>query len=153
MLPSYLILDSKDECVILSKRVFNFPREKVFRAWSQPEHLKAWWGPKGFTNTFSEFHFCEGGSWKFVMHGPDGANYDNESTFVKIEEPRLIVFNHIVSPLFQVQASLDAVGGQTMFTFKMIFLSAALCEQLKPVCIPSNEENFDRLDVELSKMS
>lgn len=152
MLPNREILNPAEENVITSVRVFNYPVQKVFSAWSQPEHLKTWWGPKGFTNTFHEFNFTEGGTWKFVMHGPDGTNYDNESTFVKIEEPSLIVLNHIVSPLFQVQAAFREQGSQTQLTFRMVFLSAALCEQLKPVCVPSNEENFDRLEAVLQNM-
>ena len=132
--------------------MFNFPREKLFCAWAQPQHLKNWWGPKNFTNTFHEFDFAEGGHWKFIMHGPDGTDYDNESKFVKIRSPELIVLNHISNPQFQVQATLEEVGEQTKLTFKMIFLSAALCENLKLVCVPSNEENFDRLEAELAKM-
>lgn len=152
MLPNYEIQNPTDDCVIVSTRVFSYSREKIFSAWKNPEDLKVWWGPNGFTNTFHDFSFTEGGSWKFVMHGPDGANYDNESTFVKIEESSLIVFNHIVSPLFQVQASFESERDKTKLTFKMIFLSADLCEQLKPICVPSNEENFDRLEAVLQKM-
>ena len=152
-LPSYPITDSNPDCEIISTRTFNFSRAKVFSAWAHPQHLKNWWGPKGFTNTFHEFDFSEGGKWKFVMHGPDGANYDNESQFVKIQEPELIVLNHISPPLFQINAHFEEEGEKTKLTFKMIFLSATLCEQLKPICIPSNEENFDRLEVELSKMN
>jgi len=147
-----IITNSTADCEIVSTRVFNFSRGKVFNAWAQPQHLKNWWGPKGFTNTFHEFDFTEGGKWKFIMHGPDGANYDNESEFLKIETNKLIVLNHISNPKFQVQASFEEEGEKTKLTFKMIFLSAELCEQLKPVCVPSNEENFDRLEIELSKM-
>ena len=57
---------------IVSIRVFDFPRELVFNAWTDPEHLVHWWGPKGFTNTFHEFDLRPGGIWRFVMHGPDG---------------------------------------------------------------------------------
>lgn len=153
MLPDHPIADSSSDCEIISVRTFNFPRSKVFQAWAQPQHLKNWWGPKGFTNTFHEFDFTEGGHWSFIMHGPDGANYDNESRFVKIQQPELIVLNHISNPQFQVQATFDETGEKTTLTFKMIFLSAALCENLKPICIPSNEENFDRLEAELQKLS
>ena len=60
--------------------------------------------------------------------------------------------NHVVAPLFQIQVAFEEPGSQTKLTFKMIFLSADLCEQLKPICIPSNEENFDRLFEVLQKM-
>ena len=54
-----------------NSRVFNVPREFVFKAWTDPNHLCQWWGPKGFTNTFQEFDMRPGGHWHFVMHGPD----------------------------------------------------------------------------------
>jgi uncharacterized protein YndB with AHSA1/START domain len=57
-----------------------------------PNHLKNWWGPKGFTNTFNEFDLRPGGKWSFVMHGPDKGNYVNECEFVKIEKPKLIAW-------------------------------------------------------------
>ena len=80
---------------IISTRIINAPREKVYRAFANPQHLKNWWGPAGFTNTFYEFDFRAGGKWKFTMHAPDGANYENESEFVEIVENEKIVFNSI----------------------------------------------------------
>jgi len=53
---------------IVTTRVLNYPQELVFKAWSDPEHLKNWWGTNGFTNTFHEFDFCEVGKWSFIMH-------------------------------------------------------------------------------------
>jgi len=72
------ILTTTPECEIISSRTFSFPQELVFRAWSEPDHLKNWWGPAGFTNTFIEFDFRVGGKWSFIMHGPDKGNYANE---------------------------------------------------------------------------
>jgi uncharacterized protein YndB with AHSA1/START domain len=48
---------------IVTIRNFNFPRKQVYKAWSNPDLLKVWWGPKGFTNTFNFFDFREGGRW------------------------------------------------------------------------------------------
>ncbi len=137
---------------ILSTRVINAPREKVYRAFANPQHLKNWWGPAGFTNTFYEFDLRAGGKWKFTMHGPDGANYENESDFVEIVENEQIVFNHVVNPLFQMVISFEEAEGKTKFGFRMIFESEELCNQLKPICLPSNEENFDRLEAQLALM-
>lgn len=63
---------------IVSTRVFDFPRDLVFGAWTDPAHLAHWWGPKGFTNSFHEFDLRPGGNWRFVMHGPDGVDYRNQ---------------------------------------------------------------------------
>ena len=137
---------------IISTRIFNASHEKAYRAFVNPQHLKNWWGPNGFTNTFYEFDLRAGGKWKFTMHGPDRANYENESEFVEIAENERIVFNHIVNPLFQMIITFEEVEGKTKFGFRMIFASEELCNQLKPICIPSNEENFDRLEAELARM-
>ena len=75
------------ECEILSSRLFRYPRTLMFRAWTEPELLARWWGPKGFTNTFHQFDLRPGGTWKFTMHGPEKGNYQNECVFFKIEEP------------------------------------------------------------------
>src|SRR5688500_3516125 len=76
-------------------RWIDAPRERVFKAFSDPAHLARWWGPNGFTSTFHEFDLRPGGAWRFVMHGPDGANYPNESVFVEVVEPERIVFEHM----------------------------------------------------------
>ena len=64
---------------IVTTRLLDWPRERVFRAWTDPAHLARWWGPKGFTNTFHEFDLRPGGLWRFVMHGANGADYQNKS--------------------------------------------------------------------------
>ncbi|MFY9150909.1 MAG: SRPBCC domain-containing protein [Prolixibacteraceae bacterium] len=58
--------------------------ENIFAAFSNPERLEKWWGPSGFSNTFNQFQFNPGGKWTFIMHGPDGSNYPNESEFIEI---------------------------------------------------------------------
>src|SRR6476620_3025160 len=97
------------DCEILSSRTIDFPIAKVFEAWSNPEHLKVWWGPKGFTNTFETFDFRVGGRWKFVMHGPDKGNYNNEVEFTVIEPPSLIAWKRHSKPLFNIVASFEEV--------------------------------------------
>lgn len=141
------------ESEIVSSRIFNSPRELVFLAWSDPNHLKNWWGPAGFTNTFNEFDFRVGGKWSFTMHGPDKGNYVNECEFIKIEEPSLIAWQRISKPLFQVVATFEEVSGdKTNLVFKMLFNTTEDCSKLKPFVVDKNEENFDKLENELAKM-
>lgn len=59
------------------------PVEHVFAAFSHPERLSRWWGPADFTSTFSVCEFKNGGRWSFIMHGPDGRTYPNESGFAE----------------------------------------------------------------------
>lgn len=148
------ILITTPDCEIVSSRIFNHKRTLVFQAWADPDHLKNWWGPAGFTNTFHEFDFRVGGKWSFIMHGPDKGNYVNECEFIKIEVPSLIAWNRYSKPLFQVVATFGEVSSnQTKVIFKMLFNTAEECRKIKPFVVDKNEENFDRLEIELTKMS
>ncbi len=140
------------DCEIVSTRIFNDPRDLVFNAWTDPNRLKNWWGPKGFTNTFHEYDLRPGGKWSFIMHGPDGVNYPNESIFIEIIEPELIVFKHVTNPKFQIVATFEEVpDDRTKLTFRMIFGTPELCSQVKIYAVEKNEENFDRLEKELRR--
>ena len=87
------------------------------------------------------------------MHGPDKGNYHNECEFIKIEKPNLIAWKRHSKPLFQVVATFEEVSGdRTNIVFKMIFDSAEECNKLKVYVVDKNEENFDRLENELTKM-
>ena len=135
-----------------NSRVFNAPRELVFKAWTDPSHLSRWWGPKGFTSTFEEFDVRPGGHWRFVMHGPDGVDYKNHSVFVDVVRPERIVFDHISGPRFHVTATFTEQAGKTTLTFRMRFETAAECERVKVFAVGANEQNFDRLEAELARM-
>lgn len=139
---------------IVATRVLNVPREMVFRAWTDPEHLKHWWGPKGFTNTFHAFDLRPGGLWRFVMHGPDGVDYQNKSVFVEIVKPERIVFQHL-KPMhrFQMTMTFAEQAGKTRLTWRMLFESAEECAKVKTFAAEANEQNFDRLEAQLAKMS
>lgn len=148
------ILQTTPDCEIRSSRIVNYSVELVFTAWTNPNHLKNWWGPKGFTNTFKEFDLRPGGKWSFVMHGPDKGNYVNECEFVLIEKPKLIVWKRISKPLFNVVAEFEEIpSNQTKIIFRMVFDTADECNKIKPFAIEKNEENFDKLEKELMKMS
>ncbi len=141
------------DCEIVSIRTVNTSTDIVFRAWSEPEHLKNWWGPDGFTNTFLEFDLRPGGKWRFIMHGPDKGNYPNECEFIQIEKPSLIAWKRFSKPLFRVVASFVTVSPEkTKIVFRMIFDSPEECNKVKVFAVDKNEENFDRLENELTKM-
>lgn len=147
------IITTTPDSEIVSSRIFNFPRALLFRAWSEPEHLKNWWGPAGFTNTFNEFDFRVGGKWSFIMHGPEKGNYANECEFIKIEIPSLIAWKRHSQPIFQVLATFEEITPeQTQLVFKMLFHTVEECQKLKPYVVDKNEENFDKLEKELTVM-
>ena len=111
-------------------RVFDVPRELVFEAWTDPKQVVQWWGPRGFTTTIHEMDVRPGGVWRFVMHGPDGTDYDNKVVFVEVEKPDRLVYNHgpegqsDIKP-FHVTVTFDEEEGKTRLTLRMVAESPA----------------------------
>jgi uncharacterized protein YndB with AHSA1/START domain len=136
---------------IISARAFPATREQVFAAFSDPVRLAQWWGPKGFTNTFHQFEFRPGGTWRFTMRGPDGAAYEMEQEFTEIErQGRIVLRHHQAGHDFILAMTLVAQGDQTVLTWRMRFDDAAECERVRAFIIPANEQNFDRLAAHLA---
>ena len=79
---------------IVISRVIGAARELVFEAFTELRHLSRWWGPEGFTTTTRSFEFCVGGAWDFVMHGPDGTDYQEWITWREIVPPERIAMLH-----------------------------------------------------------
>ena len=112
------VMAARPDNEIVTTRIINEDRKRVFKAWSDPTILSRWWGPDGFTNTFERFEFQKAGTWKFVMHGPEGGDYPNHAQFVEIIEDRFICWNHQSNPRFQVLTSFDEMdGAKTKITF------------------------------------
>ena len=82
-----------DREIVLS-RVISAPRELVFEAFTEVRHLSRWWGPQGFTTTTRAFEFVVGGEWDFVMHGPDGRDYQEWISWTEIVSPERIALLH-----------------------------------------------------------
>ncbi|TQR41108.1 SRPBCC family protein [Paenibacillus popilliae] len=143
---------SAEEYELVTTRVINASPALVYEAWTKPEHLAQWWGPNGFTNTFHEFDLRPGGTWEFVMHGPNGVNYPNKSEFVEIG-PERIVLRHVCEPHYQLTATFEDLGGTTRLTWRQLFEDAAIFNAIKKISTPANEENLDRLEAQLQKMS
>jgi uncharacterized protein YndB with AHSA1/START domain len=82
------------DCEIVISRIINAPRELVFEAFTEVRHLSRWWGPEGFTTTTRAFEFRVGGEWVFVMHGPDGTDYQEWISWTEITPPERIALLH-----------------------------------------------------------
>ncbi len=72
-------------------RIFDAPRELVFKAWTEPEHLMRWWGPKAFTSPVCKIDLRVGGKYLFCMRSPDGKDYYSTGVYQKIDPPNEIV--------------------------------------------------------------
>lgn len=134
-----------------ASREIPFAVEQVFAAFRAPERLARWWGPAGFTNTFQVCEFKSGGKWSFVMHGPNGANYPNESVFVEIDAPKRVVVDHIAEPKYRLTIQLAPSAKGTLVTWTQVFESAELGRRLEPIVVPANKQNLDRWAAEVAR--
>lgn len=125
------------------------PPAAVFAAIRDGERLARWWGPAGFSNRFEVFEFFPGGKWVFTMTGPDGKAYPNESVFAEIEADRRVVIEHVCPPHFRLAMTLEPVAGGTLLHWVQTFADAAVAESIRHIVEPANEQNLDRLSVEL----
>lgn len=125
------------------------PVEQVFAAISDPERLARWWGPAGFTNTFRVCEFKNGGRWSFTMHGPDGGSYPNENVFAEIEPPGKVVIEHVSEPKFRLTIGLAPSPAGTVVSWSQAFESPEVASRLEHICVPANEQNLDRLSLEV----
>lgn len=121
----------------------------VFAAIHDAERLARWWGPDGFSNRFEVFEFRPGGRWIFSMIGPDGAIYPNESVFSVIDVDRRLVIRHLCQPHFELSITLEAVDGGTRLHWEQVFSDAAVARAVAHIVEPANEQNLDRLSIEL----
>ena len=122
---------------------------QVFAAISNPERLARWWGPNGFTNTFSDFDFKTGGKWSLVMHGPDGANYPNDNVFGEIIPNQKVVVEHPMQPVFRLTIELVPSNTGTLVTWAQTFESDEVARQIEHIVVPANNENLQRLQAEV----
>ncbi|HXS37081.1 MAG TPA: SRPBCC family protein [Flavipsychrobacter sp.] len=145
--------NTKDRELFIS-RTFNAPVELVWEMFTDPEHIANWWGPDGFTNTIAEMNVIPGGKWDFIMHGPDGTNYDNKSIFREIIKNKRLVFDHVSEPKIVFTIDFIAQGEKTLLNWHMLFESA---EQLMEVArkngaVEGLKQNIDKLELYLANM-
>lgn len=131
---------------VVTERLLPADPATVFAAFEQPELLAEWWGPSGFTNTFERFEFEPGGRWVFVMHGPNGASYPNESVFREIEPRARIVLEHVVKPWYRLTVTLTPRGGDTEIGWVQEFESPEAAARMRRLSETANEQNLDRLE-------
>ncbi|HKN01161.1 MAG TPA: SRPBCC domain-containing protein [Candidatus Binataceae bacterium] len=84
------------ERVLVITRVFDAPRSLVFKAWTQPDHLMRWWGPRGYTTTVSEMDLRPGGAYRFRMRSGESIDRYWHGVVREIVEPERIVWTCMV---------------------------------------------------------
>ena len=140
-----------DSTEILIEHVFDAPRELVWKAWTDPEHVAKWWGPHGMTTRVDELDLRRGGRWRYVMMAPDGSEYPQKGVFREIVPPETIV----TSAEFEVGAEgphkviltyrFDDLGDKTKLTMRS-GMYLPMSEQEQMGVIEGWNSNFDSLD-------
>ena len=118
---------------IVISRIVDAPRELVFEAFTQVRHLSRWWGPEGFSTTTSAFEFRAGGEWVFVMHGPDGTDYQEWIRWTEIAPPERIAMLHGESRddpnAFESVLTFELDGTATRIEMLAVFPTKALRDE------------------------
>lgn len=151
--PAALVNDRE----IAATRVFDAPRQLVFKVWTDPNHLASWWGPRGFRTTTFHMEAKPGGMWRYVMHGPDGVDYHNKITFLEVVEGERLVYQHggdkDCEPVnFHVTVTFSEYGGKTLVNMRMVFPSAGARDHVVNTygAIPGLDQTLGRLTEHLA---
>lgn len=120
---------------IIVTRIFNAPRERVFEAWTDPEHIGEWWGPNGFTTKTDSIDVRPGGEWRYVMYGPNGMAFPNRMIYDEVVKPERLVYRHDTGiendpDRFHVTVTFEAQDGKTKLTMYSLFPSAAQLDKV-----------------------
>lgn len=127
-------------------RVLPVARERVFAAWTDPEQLARWWGPKGFSNTFRRFELKPEGVWEFTMHGPNGMDFQNTCVFKRIEPHSYLEFDHLKEMHFyKAMVTFTDVPEGTRIDWIMRFDTEKELAPIRKFIERANEENMDKL--------
>jgi uncharacterized protein YndB with AHSA1/START domain len=148
---------SKSDRELVIKRVFDAPRELVFKAWTDPEHLKQWSAPQGFTIPVAEGDLRPGGKWRSMMRKPDGTELWLGGVYREIVEPERLVFTHAWDdkngkPGHETVVTVTLVerDGKTEMTFRQGLFESA---ESRDGHQGGWTECFDRLEELLSRES
>ncbi|PCJ67761.1 MAG: activator of HSP90 ATPase [Bacteroidetes bacterium] len=105
------------------QKTFNAPLKLVWEAWTQPEHIAHWWGPKGMDLNVIEHNFEVGGTWKYTMMMPNGNEFISQGKYTEITEYKRIVTSADFKPMTEgviLEAIFEQQGDTTLFTFNIV---------------------------------
>lgn len=141
----------QEDNILIHTRIFDAPRELVWEVWTNPAHIKEWWGPNGFSLTTKSMDVAPGQIWDFIMHGM-GQDWDNKIEYVEVKKPSLLSYKHSGTRSedynFRVTISFDEVEGKTLLTMRSIFKSKEIIEELNKAvnAIEGGKQTLNRLE-------
>ncbi|EPG72808.1 hypothetical protein LEP1GSC058_0895 [Leptospira fainei serovar Hurstbridge str. BUT 6] len=145
---------------ISATRIFNAPRELVWNAWTDPNHVAQWWGPFGFKSTVHEMNVKQGGVWRITMHGRDGIDYPNKIVYLEVVKPERLVYSHGSDDKenpgdFHVTVTFTEQEGKTELCMRLLFKTAKDRDRLVNEfgAIEGLKQTLDRLAQFLAKVA
>lgn len=118
-------LAAKPAFELVLERVFDAPRERVFEAWTKPEHLARWFAPKPYALIVGKMDFRPGGRFSMVMRGPDGSDFPFTGTYREIDPPARLVwtgeFADGAADNIRTEVTFEALGRKTMVRARQAF--------------------------------
>lgn len=138
---------------IVQERTYAAPRELVWQMWTDVKHLDRWWGPNGFRNETLSRDFVVGGTWRYLMHGPDGKTWPNWVRYETIVPLERLAYAHGGGdggdggePHFHTTVTFETVPEGTRVTMTGLFPSLEAVEAVKKFgAVKSGMENLSRL--------
>lgn len=139
------------------KKIFDARIELVWEAWTKPEHIAQWWGPKGVSITVVEHDFKIGGKWKYIMPMPNGAEFISEGEYLEIEKFKKIVTTANFRPMtegVEIRALFEKNGAKTNFIFSVVHPTEEYCKQQEKMGFYNGwGSTFDRLSDFLEELN
>lgn len=127
---------------IVASRIVAAPRDLMWRLWTEPEHVARWWGPHDFRTTIREMEVRPGGPWRFLMHGPDGTDYDSEMVYAEVCRPARLVYQHTMPPVFRQEVAFTDLGdGRTRVAVRSTFDRP---EDVQPYAVEGMRQTLER---------
>jgi uncharacterized protein YndB with AHSA1/START domain len=116
-------------------RIYDAPVQAVWDAWADPVQAAQWWGPRGFTITTHSKDLRVGGEWNYTMHGPDGTDYPNTTSYLEVEPLAKLVYDHGANatqpPIFRVTVLFTEVEGKTHLAMTMALPDAEAAQNTR----------------------
>lgn len=135
-----------DKLEIRNERFFDAKVDTLFSAFSDPDKLRQWWGPHGFTNRIDEFDFRPGGTWRITMTASNGTDFDNRWTFQEIvPSSRILAVHHEPMHVFTLEVTFTREAAGTRLTWLMLFDPTEENREIEKFLAAANEQNLDRL--------
>ena len=132
------VVTSTSERELVITRVFDAPRELVFKVWTEPEHLAKWLGPQGFTGTVLQHELRPGGAYRYHMRDPQGGDHWQQGIMREVVPPERLVCTYAwadaagnpTRPETLLTLTFEDVGGKTRLTLRQgLFESVSACDE------------------------